>query len=188
MDEETRDEQQEQEGQEQQEQPASVTSEDVAAMIAEALKKIGVNPQRNAREEAEREADRLARMSDEERKEYKLKKREDDLAERENRLLLAENKAACATILAEKGLPAQLADFVVDADADTMKRNIDQVDKIINSAVEAKVKQRLASASPRSGSGGSVESVTKESFRKMSLAEQSELYHSNPELYKSLTK
>ena len=104
---------------------------------------------------------------------------------KEKELSLAENKNEASKILSEKGISLSLVDFVVADDADTMKANIDLLDKAFKASVKAEVEKRLGSNNPKKNLQ-SEGSITKEQFRKMNIAQQSELFKTNPDLYKRL--
>lgn len=165
--------------------PKTYTEEEVQTLlqkegdrrVTEALKKA----ERKQMDKA-KEAEKLARMNATEKYEYELEQREKAIAEKERALTLAENKNEASKILAEKDIDLALVDFVVAEDADTMNENIKKLDK----AIKASVAKRLAGKSPVKAPEIS-EAVTKESFAKMGVNEQYELYRNNPELYKKLT-
>ena len=166
--------------------PKTYTQEEVDALlqkegdrrVTEALKKA----ERKQMDKA-KEAERLARMNATEKYEYELEQREKAIAEKERALTLAENKNEASKILAEKDIDLGLVDFVVAEDADTMNENIKKLDK----AIKASVAKRLAGKSPMKAPEPS-EGLTKEAFRKMSIAEQAALANSDPELYRKLTQ
>lgn len=132
-----------------------------------------------------KEAQKLAQMNEQQRYEYELDSREKAIAEKEAQLALAENKAEAASILADKGISAKLVDFVVAEDAETMMRNISLLDSEFKASVKAEVEKRLASKTPKVNLPTDTQ-ITKESFRKMTLTQQAELFNNNPELYNSL--
>ena len=166
--------------------PKTYTEEEVQALlqkegdrrVTEALKK-----QERKQQDREKEAARLARMNETEKYEYELEQREKAIAEKERALTLAENKNTASKILAEKDIDLALVDFVVAEDADTMNENIKKLAKGIARSVE----KRLAGKSPAKAPDSN-EAITKESFAKMTLAEQNALYVNDPELYKKLTQ
>ena len=166
--------------------PKTYTEEEVQALlqkegdrrVTEALKKA-----ERKQLDKEREATKLARMNEQEKYEYKLTQKEQELQEWESRLRLSENKNEASRILAEKDIDLSLVDFVVAEDADTMNENIKKLDK----AIKASVAKRLAGKSPIKAPEQN-EGLTKDAFRKMSLAEQNRLFVSDPELYKKLTQ
>jgi len=134
-----------------------------------------------------KEAEKLAAMNSQQKYEYELEQREKAIVEKERALALAENKNEAAKILEEKGLSLQLVDFVVAEDAETMNANIKLLDKAFKSSVKAEVEKRLGTNIPKKNLPPD-EAINREQFRKMSLAEQAELYRTNPELYNQLTK
>lgn len=96
------------------------------------------------------------------------------------------NKSELKTVLSSRGLSAEFADIVVITDdIETSQANIDKLDKLFKSAVKAEVEKRLAGSAPRGNSGAPAE-ITKESAKKMSIAELARLKRDNPELYNNL--
>jgi hypothetical protein len=166
--------------------PKTYTQEEVDALlqkegdrrVTEALKKA----ERKQADKA-KEAEKLARMNATEKYEYELEQREKAIAEKERALTLAENKNEASKILAEKDIDLALVDFVVAEDADTMNENIKKLDK----AIKASVAKRLAGKSPAKAPEVN-ETITKERFAKMTLAEQNQLYINDPELYQRLVQ
>ena len=72
-------------------------------------------------------------------------------------------------------------------DAETMNANISLLDKAFKQSVKVEVEKRLGSSTPKKDLPLN-ETLTKDGFRKMSLAQQQELATQNPELYKQLTQ
>lgn len=134
-----------------------------------------------------KESEKLARMNEQEKYEYALEQREAAIAEKERALALAENKNEASKILADKGISLSLVDFVVAEDAETMNERINLLDKAFKASVKAEVEKRLGSNTPKKNLPPD-ETITKEAFRKMSLADQQELYKTNPNLYQELVK
>lgn len=166
--------------------PKTYTEEEVQALlqkegdrrVTEALKKA-----ERKQLDKEREATKLARMNEQEKYEYKLTQKEQELQEWESRLRLSENKNEASKILAEKDIDLALVDFVVAEDAEKMNENIKKLDK----AIKASVAKRLAGRAPVKAPEAN-EAITKERFAKMTLAEQNQLYLNDPELYQKLTQ
>lgn len=180
---------QELEAQDTQETPRTYTEEEVR----ELLQKEGDKRVTEAMKKAERksqakikEAQKLAKMDEEQKFQYELEQREKAIADKERELAIAENKAVASQILADRGISAQLVDFVVAEDADDMKANIDLLDRAFKASVKAEVEKRLASKTPKKNLPLS-SSITPEQFRAMPLSQQSELYRQNPDLYKQLS-
>ena len=149
--------------------------------VSEALKKA---EKKNA--DKLKEAEKLAKMNEAEKYEYELKQREAAIIEKEKALALAENKNEASKILAEKGLSLDLVDFVVAEDAEVMNTNIKALEKAVKASVKAEVEKRLGGKAPQKNQNES-ETLTKETFAKLSIKQQQELYRENPDLYKSFT-
>lgn len=147
--------------------------------VSEALKKADKKKQ-----EAVKEAQKLAAMNEQEKYEYQLKQREQAIIAKEKALALAENKNEAGKILSEKGLSLSLVDFVVAEDADTMKANIDLLEKAFKASVKAEVEKRMGGNAPKKTV--SEETLTKEKVKKMSLGDLNKLYNENPELYRKM--
>ena len=135
-----------------------------------------------------REAEKLASMDANQKYQYQLEQKEAELNEKARNLTLAENKIACTSILSEKNLPIKLADLVLDVQAETMNSKISIVEKCFNEAVRQEVEKRLTSTTPKNGVSGTDNSISKDKFKKMNIAERQELYNTNRELYNILSK
>lgn len=132
-----------------------------------------------------KEAEKLAKMSADEKYAYELEQREKLIEQRELELALAENKNACAKILADKGLSLALVDFCVDTNADVMSDNIKKLDSAFKASVKAEVEKRLSSNTPKRAIDTD-EGITPEQFKKMSLAQQSQLFKESPDIYNAI--
>lgn len=133
-------------------------------------------------------------------KELSLSKLDDDArakAEKDNRIAELEeqlaqfnierNKSELKSVLASRGLSAEFADIVlINDDIEASQANIDKLDKLFKAAVKAEVEKRLAGANAPRGNGGATPELTKESAKKMTIAEMSALKDTNPELYNKL--
>lgn len=130
----------------------------------------------------------------------KLDGNEREKAERENRIAeleqqLAEfqierNKSELKSVLSSRGLSAEFADIIaISDDIAESQAKIDALDKLFKNAVKTEVERRLGETggTPKGNAGYSSENISKEAFRKMSLAEQSQLAKENKELYTKLT-
>ena len=129
--------------------------------VSEALKKAD-----RKKDEAVKEAQRLAQMSEQEKFKYEIEQRESALKEREEKLALAENKIEATKILAEKGLPISLVDFVIATYAETMASRIKDLETAFTEAVKVEVESRLKSNRPVAGAAR-----VKADYSKMTLAE-----------------
>lgn len=133
-----------------------------------------------------REAQKLANMDAVQKYEYELEQKDAELREREQKLLMAENRNECAKILADKGMSIKLVDFVVDADAEVMNDRIKSLDKIFKDMVKNEVTKRLGSKAPVQTPVA--DTLTKEQFKKLSLAQKQAIATNNPELWNEMTK
>lgn len=166
------------------------TQEQVNAMIqAEADRRVtqALQKQQAKNDKKLEEVKLLATMSAEEQTQYILNQKEQELTQKENRIKLAENKLSCISTLTEKNIPIQLADLVLDVDTKTMNSKITILESVFNTAIQSEVEKRLSGSTP-SISTTKIDGMTKEQFRKLSLAEQQKLYTTNKELYESLVK
>lgn len=94
------------------------------------------------------EAEKLAKMTKEEKADYLQKKKEKELSDREAAITRKELMAEAKNTLAEKNLPAGLADVLNYMDADSCNKSIATVEKAFQAAVEAAVQERLKGGTP----------------------------------------
>ena len=133
------------------------------------------------------EADKLRNMDESQRKEYEYSQRLEELENREREFTLAQNELEATKVMSNRGLPIAFVKYVIAEDADTMMENITNFEREWKSAIADGVAQKMASPAPKGGSAKQT-GLTKEEFRKMSVAQQTEIYRTNPELYKQLTR
>ena len=152
-------------------------------LISEVDRRVNQALQKQERKYNEKikESEKLARMNEAEKYAYALEQREKAIEEKEKALTLAENKNEASKILADKGLSLQLVDFVVAEDADSMKANIDLLDKAFKASVRAEVEKRIASTAPKKNFIDP-DAMTKERFNSLSIIEQQKLINDNPDL------
>lgn len=138
-------------------------------------------------ENEKKEAERLAKLSAEEREKAKFDKErkafENERAQFERERL----EMQVAKELANEGLDTEFASILMGADADSSMENIKTFKASFDKAVEAAVKARLAGRTPESGSGNGLTTnpFSKEGYN---LTKQAELYRTNRELYNELKK
>lgn len=131
------------------------------------------------------EAQKLSSMNETQRKEYEFEQKKKELEEKEKQFNLMSNKMEATKVMASRGVPVDFVDYIVDESADVMMARIDTFDKQFKAAVADAVNKKIASPAPKA-SGVTQTGLTKEQFSKMSIAQQSELYRTNPTLYKEL--
>lgn len=133
------------------------------------------------------EAEKLRGMDEAQRQQYEFEQKVKELEAREKEFNLAQNKLEASKVLANRNLPVEFVDYIVAEDADTMLENINVFEKAFKAAVADAVNKKIASPTPKSGSVKQT-GITKEEFKKMNLAQQAEIYKTNPALYKELTQ
>lgn len=99
------------------------------------------------------EAEKMAKMTKEEKAAYQQKKNEQALADREAAVTRRELMAEAKNSLAEKNLPVELAEVLNYADADTCKKSLETVEKAFQKAVQAGVEERLKGDKPLKKAG-----------------------------------
>lgn len=127
----------------------------------------------NAREKAEKDA--------------RIQELEEMLRDRD----IANNKSELKSVLGARGLSAEFADIItITDDIEESQAKIDVLDKLFKAAVKTEVEKRLAAAggTPKGNTNMNTGEITKEQFRKMSIAEQARIAKDYPEQYKRLTQ
>lgn len=94
------------------------------------------------------EAEKLTKMNKEEKAAYMQQKKEKELSDRESAVARKELMAEAKNTLAEKKLPAGLAEVLNYTDAETCNKSIAAVEKAFQAAVEAAVQERLKGGEP----------------------------------------
>lgn len=150
--------------------------------VSSALKK-----QQKEFERKTAEADKLRDMDESQRKEYEYTQRLQELESKEREFAIAQNKLEATKVMANRELPIEFVDYIVAEDAETMMENITTFERAFKSAVADAVAKKIASPAPKTGSAKQT-GMTKEEFRKLSVAQQTEIFRSNPELYKQMTR
>lgn len=116
------------------------------------------------------EAEKLARMTKEQKEQYLQQKKEKEISEREAAVTKKELMAEAKNALSEKKLPTSLAEVLDYSDADACSKSIEVVEKAFQSAVEAAVEERLKGGKPLKKAPGSA-SFTKEQVSEMTTEE-----------------
>jgi len=94
------------------------------------------------------EAEKLAKMTKEEKAQYLAQKREKELIDREAAVTRKELMAEARNTLSEKGLPLELAEILNYKDADACRASMETVQKAFQKAVEAAVEEKLKGGKP----------------------------------------
>lgn len=114
------------------------------------------------------EAEKLAKMTKEEKAEYKTRKLEKELADLKRQNSLSEMSKTARKMLADEeiNIPDELLAHLVSDNAEDTKTAVESFSKLYKAAVQAAVKEALKGNSPKSGSGG--KSMTKEQIMAVS--------------------
>ncbi|MDK6256901.1 DUF4355 domain-containing protein, partial [Escherichia coli] len=95
-------------------------------------------------EEAKSEAERLAKLSKDEREKEQERKRKEELDKREKAIAYKELRIETRSQLSEEGLPLEFLDVVMADNADAISENIKNIRVVFDEAVEKRVDERLA--------------------------------------------
>lgn len=128
----------------------------------------------------------LSKLDGDERAKAEKDNRIAELEEQLAQFHIERNRSELKSVLSSRGLSAEFADIIaINDDIEASQANIDKLDKLFKAAVRAEVEKRLAGNAPK-GNGGAPAEITKESAKKMSMAELAALEKSNPELFAKL--
>ena len=128
----------------------------------------------------------LSKLDGDEREKAEKDSRIAELEEQLAQFQIERNKSELKSVLSSRGLSAEFADIInISDDIEASQANIDKLDKLFKAAVKAEVEKRLAGNAPK-GNGSSSAEITKETAKKMSLAELNKLAIEQPEIYNKL--
>lgn len=128
----------------------------------------------------------LSKLDGTEREKAEKDNRIAELEEQLAQFTIERNRSELKSVLSSRGLSAEFADIIaINDDIEASQANIDKLDKLFKAAVKAEVEKRLAGNAPKGNTGATAE-ITKETAKKMSMAELSELERTNPELFNKL--
>ena len=109
------------------------------------------------------EAEKLAKMTKEEKAQYMQQKREKELTDREAAITRKELMAEAKNTLASDGLPQKLAEVLDYSDADTCKKSMEKVKEVFQRAVETAVEEKLKGGKPpKKAPGGDTQKALEE--------------------------
>ena len=128
----------------------------------------------------------LSKLDGDERAKAEKDNRIAELEEQLAQFQIERNRSELKSVLSSRGLSAEFADIInISDDIEASQSNIDKLDKLFKAAVRAEVEKRLAGNAPR-GNGGTPAEITKETAKKMSMAELDKLSREQPELFAKL--
>lgn len=170
-----------------QESVKTYTQEEVLKLLQSETDKRVTEALKTQAKKHERELS-LSKLDDNAREKAEKENRIAELEEKLAQYEIEKNKSELKSVLATRGLSAEFADIIVINDDLTQSQaNIDKLDKLFKEAVKAEVEKRLAGNVPKgNGSNGTPAEYTKETAKKMSLAEMNELASKDPDKFKKL--
>ena len=131
----------------------------------------------------------LSKLDGDERAKAEKDARIAELEEQLAQFNIERNKSELKSVLSSRGLSAEFADIInISDDIEASQSNIEKLDKLFKAAVKLEVEKRLAGTTAPKGNAVSSGEITKETAKKMSMAEMAALKQSNPELYNKLFK
>lgn len=132
----------------------------------------------------------LSSLDEQQRREAEAQMRIEELQNQLAEFQIERNKSELKSVLSSRGLSAEFADIIhITDDIEDSQNRIESLDRLFKAAVKAEVEKRLAQSggTPKGASSNPGAELTRESFRKLPLSEQNNIYKNNPELYKKLT-
>lgn len=128
----------------------------------------------------------LSKLDGAEREKAERDQRIAELEEQLREFTVEKNKSELKSVLSARGLSAEFADIVnISDNLEEAQANIEKLDKLFKDAVKNEVEKRLAGNTPKKGADVSTK-LTKETARKMTIAEMNELAEKDPALFKEL--
>lgn len=161
------------------------SQEEVLALLQSETDKRVTEALRKQQRKHEKELS-LSKLDGSEREKAEKDNRIAELEEQLAQFQIERNRSELKSVLSSRGLSAEFADIIsINDDIEASQANIDKLDKLFKAAVKAEVEKRLAGTTPK-GNGGTAATITKDSVKKMSIAELQQLRKTQPELYNNL--
>src|SRR5690625_4225222 len=153
----------------------------------EEIIKARVAREKKAAEKAVEEAAKLAKMNEEEKREFEYQKLQEELAELKRKDAYYGLSREASKMLAENDIQANddLLQFVVKDDAEGTQTAVNAFVELFNAKVEEGVKKALSGRAPRANVNAN-QVVTKEDFNKMGYSERVALKQKDENLYNKL--
>lgn len=171
---------------EQQEEVKTYTQEEVLALLQKETDKRVSQALKTQQKKYEKQLS-LSKLDGDEREKAEKDNRIAELEEQLAQFQIEKNKSEVKSVLSSRGLSAEFADIIlITDDIEASQANIDKLDKLFKAAVKQEVERRLAGSTPKGNGTSAAPEITKESAKKMSLAELNELLDKNPELYNKI--
>ena len=170
----------------QNEEVKTYTQEEVLALLQKETDKRVTQALNTQKKKYEKELG-LAKLDGAEREKAEQANRIAELEEQLAQFTIERNKSELKSVLSSRGLSAEFADIItITDDIEASQNNIDTLDRLFKAAVKAEVEKRLAGNAPKGNSASVGAEVTKESAKKLTVAQLQQLKKTNPELYNNL--
>ena len=173
----------------QEQETKTYTAEEVAKLIQSEADRRTNQALAKQKKEYEKKLS-LSSLDEQQRKDAEAQMRIEELQNQLAEFQIERNKSELKSVLSSRGLSAEFADLIhITDDIEESQSRIESLDRLFKAAVKAEVEKRLAQSggTPKGASSNSGAELTRESFRKLPLSEQNNIYKNNPELYKKLT-
>lgn len=171
--------------QQQENTPKTYTEEEVLTLIQSEADKRVSQALKTQQKRYEKQLS-LSKLDGDEREKAEKDNKIAELEEKLAQFQVEKNRSELKSVLSSRGLSAEFADIIsISDDIEAAQANIDTLDKLFKAAVKAEVEKRLAGNPPK-GNSGADPKITKESAKKLTLAEMQKLMDTNPELYNEL--
>lgn len=169
-----------------QEQVKTYTQEEVLALLQSESDKRVAQALKTQQKKYEKQLS-LSKLDGDERAKAEKDNRIAELEEQLAQFQIERNKSELKSVLSSRGLSAEFADIIaITDDIEASQLNIEKLDKLFKAAVKAEVEKRLAGNAPKGNGGNAPAEITKESAKKMTMAQRQALLNSNPEQYRKL--
>ena len=115
-------------------------------IVSSRLKQVDKKYEERIREIVNKErmdAERLAKLTAEEKEKELISRYKSEIEAKEKALRIREAKLEATALLNEKQIPIDLADFVLDSDIETMKINVEKLDRTYKKAIEKGINEKL---------------------------------------------
>ena len=106
-----------------------------------------------------KEAERLAKLSEDERRAAELEARNKELEEKDQEIRRKELKLETVKVLADRSLPIAFADYLIAEDSESTLKRITAFEKEYKKAVEEGVNEKLKGKAPAASGGGTGDSA-----------------------------
>ena len=153
----------------------------------EEIIKARVAREKKATEKAVEEASKLAKMNEEEKREFEYEKLQEELAELKRKDAYYGLSREASKMLAEHDIQADddLLQFVVKDDAEGTQTAVNAFVELVNTKVEQGVHKALSGRTPKANLN-TTQAVTQEQFNKMGYSERVALKQKDENLYNKL--